>query len=95
MFFFACISYVGILRVDEKVEKHALVVVLPSCVSSQLVIYHLVHLSDELVDVGFPVTEITALHVVLELPCPPSASGVRKFERPQEVGCLTTKYEDF
>jgi len=47
-----------------------------------------VHLPDELVDVRLPVTEITTLDVVLEFPCPPATSGVRKFEGPEEVGCL-------
>ena len=46
---------------------------------------HLVHLADELVDVSFPVAEVTTLHVVLELACPPATSGVRQLERPQEV----------
>ena len=48
----------------------------------------LVHLADELVDVGLPVTEVTALDEVLELPCPPAASGVRELEWPEEVGRL-------
>lgn len=46
---------------------------------------HLVHLSDELVDVDLPVTEVTTLNVVLEFPRPPAASGVGEFEGPQEV----------
>ena len=50
----------------------------------------LVHLADELVDVGLPVTEVTALDEVLELPCPPAASGVRELEWPEEVGRLRT-----
>lgn len=45
----------------------------------------LVHLSDKLVDVVLPVTEVTALDVVLELACPPATSGVGEFERPEEV----------
>lgn len=49
---------------------------------------HSVHLSDEFVDVGFPVTKVTALDVVLELARPPAAGGVRQLERPQEVGRL-------
>ena len=49
---------------------------------------HSVHLPDELVDIGFPVTEVTALDEVLELPCPPAASGVRELEWPEEVGRL-------
>ena len=47
-----------------------------------------VHLADELVDVGLPVTEVTALYEVLELPCPPAASGVGELEGPEEVRCL-------
>ena len=47
-----------------------------------------VHLPDELVDVGFPVTEVTTLDVVLELACPPAAGGVGELEWPEEVGCL-------
>ena len=46
---------------------------------------NLVHLADELVDVRFPVTEVTTLNEMLELPCPPATSGVGEFERPQEV----------
>ena len=44
-----------------------------------------VHLADELVDMDLPVTEVTALDEVLELPCPPATSGVGELERPQEV----------
>ena len=49
---------------------------------------HLVHLSDELVDVGFPVAEVTTLNVVLEFACPPATSRVGELEGPQEVGGL-------
>ena len=49
---------------------------------------NLVHLADELVDVRLPVTKVTALDEVLELPCPPAASGVRELEWPEEVGRL-------
>jgi len=49
----------------------------------------LVHLSDELVDVVFPVTEVTAQNIVLEFACPPTTGWVRKLKRPQEVRCLT------
>ena len=76
-----------IRRHSEEVEKHASVVGLLSSIATTLV-----HLSDELVDVGFPVTEIATLHVVLELPRPPSTSGVGELEWPQEVGCLTIKH---
>lgn len=44
-----------------------------------------VHLADELVNVCFPVTEVTALDVMLELAYPPAAGGVGELERPQEV----------
>lgn len=47
--------------------------------------YNLVHLSDELVDVVFSVTEVTALDEVLELAYPPATSGVGELERPKEV----------
>lgn len=54
--------------------------------------HHLVHLPDELVDVGFPVAEVSTLNVVLELACPPAASGVRELERPEEVARLHGLY---
>jgi hypothetical protein len=76
-FFFACISYVGIVKKGKEVEKHASVVKLLSSIATTLV-----HLPDELVDVSFPVTEITTLDVVLELPCPPATSGVGELEWP-------------
>jgi hypothetical protein len=44
-----------------------------------------VHLSDKLIYIGFPITEVSAFDVVLELARPPTASGVREFERPKEV----------
>jgi hypothetical protein len=47
-----------------------------------------VHLSDEVVDISFPVTKVTTLHIVLKFPCPPTASGVGKLEGPKEVGGL-------
>ncbi len=49
----------------------------------------LVHLADELVDVCLPISEITSLHIVLELTCPPSTSGVGELEGPEEVRGLT------
>lgn len=49
---------------------------------------NLVHLADELVDVGFPVTKVTTLHEVLELPCSPAAGRVGELEWPEEVRCL-------
>ena len=48
----------------------------------------LVHLSHKSVDVLLPVTEITALDVVLELACPEATSGVGQLEWPQEVAHL-------
>ena len=50
-----------------------------------------VHLSDKLVDVRLSVTEVAALNIVLKLACSPAASGVRKFERPEEVRRLTNE----
>jgi hypothetical protein len=44
--------------------------------------HNLVHLSDELVDVGFSVAEIATLDVVLEFACPPATSGVGELEGP-------------
>ncbi len=49
---------------------------------------HLIHLADKLVDISFPITKVTTLHVVLKLPCSPATSGIRKFEGPKEVGGL-------
>ena len=49
---------------------------------------NLVHLADELVDVRLPVTKVTALDEVLELPCSPATSGVGELEGPKEVGRL-------
>ena len=49
-----------------------------------------VHLPDELVDVAFPVAEVSALDEVLELACPPATSGVRELEGPEEVRRLST-----
>jgi hypothetical protein len=45
-------------------------------------------LTNELVDVLLAVTEVAALHIVLEFPGAPAASGIGEFERPQEVGRL-------
>ncbi len=56
--------------------------------SSESLSTHLVHLPNELVDVRFPVAEVTTLHVVLELACPPATSGVGELEGPEEVRCL-------
>jgi hypothetical protein len=45
----------------------------------------LVHLPDQLVDVGLAVTKVTTLNVVLEFACSPTTSGVRQLEGPQEI----------
>ena len=50
-----------------------------------------VHLSDKLVDVRLPVTKVAALNIVLKLARSPTASGIRKFERPEEVRRLTNE----
>lgn len=60
--------------------------VLPS--GNSPTITHLIHLPDQLVDVGLPVTKVTALDEVLEFPRPPATGGVGELERPKEVGCL-------
>jgi hypothetical protein len=46
---------------------------------------HLVHLSDESIDVLLTVTEITTLDEVLELAGAEATSGVRELEGPEEV----------
>jgi hypothetical protein len=51
----------------------------------------LVHLANELINVIFPVAEITTLHVMLEFALSPTTSGIGKFERPEEVRCLPNK----
>ena len=48
-------------------------------------ISYLVHLPDQLVDVVFPVAQVTSLNKVLELPLLETAVGAVKLERPQEV----------
>ena len=49
---------------------------------------HLIHLSNEVVDVSFPITKVTTLYVMLKLSCPPTTSGIGKLEGPKEVGGL-------
>lgn len=44
--------------------------------TSRSIINRLVHLANELVDVGLPVTKVTTLYVVLELSRPPATSGI-------------------
>ena len=48
----------------------------------------LVHRVDQSVDVRLPVTEITSLNEVLELPGAEATCGVGELEGPQEVGGL-------
>jgi hypothetical protein len=55
-----------------------------------ILLTNLIHLSDEFVDIVFPVPKITTLNEMLELACPPATRRVREFERPQEVRCLRT-----
>ena len=52
------------------------------------IIDHSVHLSNEVVDVSFPITKVTTLYIVLEFPCPPTASGIGELEGPKEVAGL-------
>jgi hypothetical protein len=46
---------------------------------------NLVHLSDKAVDVGLPVTKVSAFDIVLELARPPATGGIRELKRPKEV----------
>jgi hypothetical protein len=48
----------------------------------------LVHLSDQVVDQVFTVTQVTAFDEMLELPLVKAAGGAVELERPQEVGSL-------
>ena len=48
-------------------------------------ISYLVHLPDQLVDVVFPVAEVTTLDKVLELPLVEAAGRAVQLEWPQEV----------
>lgn len=48
-------------------------------------ISYLVHLPDQLVDVVFPVAEVTTLDEVLELPLVEAAGRAVQLEWPQEV----------
>lgn len=48
-------------------------------------ISYLVHLPDQLVDVVFPVAQVTALNEVLELPLVKAAVGTVQLKWPQEV----------
>jgi hypothetical protein len=47
-----------------------------------------VHLSDQFVDVAFPVTEVSTLDEVLEFALSPATCRVGELEGPEEVGCL-------
>jgi len=49
---------------------------------------NLVHLSDQSVDLVFPISEITTLHEMSELSCTESTGWVAELEWPQEVGSL-------
>lgn len=51
-------------------------------------LHYLVHLSDQLVDIVFSVTKITALYVMLKFSRSPSTSWVRQLEWPEKVGGL-------
>jgi hypothetical protein len=42
----------------------------------------LIHLSNQFVNIAFPISKVTALNKVLELARPPAARGVGEFERP-------------
>jgi hypothetical protein len=48
-------------------------------------IKELVHLSNKLVDIVFPISKMTTLNKVLKLACPPATHRVGEFEGPQEV----------
>lgn len=50
--------------------------------------YSLIHLLDQGVDLVFPITQVTTLHEVLELPRPETSSRVAQLEWPQEVASL-------
>lgn len=52
------------------------------------VVITLVHLPNQSVDLLLPISQITALNVVLEFPRPEPTSWVAELERPQEVACL-------
>lgn len=49
---------------------------------------HLVHLSDELVDVLLPVAQVTTLNEMPELARPEATGRIAELERPEEVACL-------
>jgi len=49
---------------------------------------NLVHLSDQSIDLVFPVTQVTTLNKMSELASSESSSGVAELEWPQEVGSL-------
>lgn len=82
---FAYFSY-GMRRTYVSVKKNMNVPTAKTTTPAECML--LVHLADKLVDVVFPITKVTTLHVVLELPCPPSTGGVRELEWPEEVGGL-------
>jgi hypothetical protein len=45
----------------------------------------LVHLPDQFIDVGFPVTKVATLNKMLKLPCSPATSRVGKLKGPEEI----------
>jgi len=49
---------------------------------------YLVHLSDQLVDQVFPITQVSSFDKMLELPLPESAIGAVELKWPEKVGCL-------
>lgn len=58
----------------------------------------LIHLLEQGIDVLFPITQVTTLDVMLELPCSEATCRVGKLEGPQEVAGLLevgTNGEDF
>jgi hypothetical protein len=44
-----------------------------------------VHLTDKLIYVDLPITEVSTFNIMLEFARPPPTSRVREFERPKEV----------
>ncbi len=54
----------------------------------------LIHLPDQIIDLVFPVAQITPLDVVLELTLPEAARWVAELERPQEVADLLEIWPD-
>lgn len=55
------------------------------------ILTQLIHLSNKLVDIAFPISKVTTLDEMFELARPPATSRVRELERPQKVRCLRDK----